>query len=76
MTHTAFYKLVLGLWGEDWRPELKKLLARHGLEYSRMTVWYWRTNNRTIPDKVATILEDERKARKAVKKPTAKGIAP
>ena len=30
----------------------------------------------SIPDQVATILEGERKARKAIKQPTAKGIAP
>lgn len=64
MTPTTFYKLVLSLWGEEWRPELDKLLAQHGMKYSRMSVRYWRAGKRSIPEEVADLLESERKGRK------------
>jgi hypothetical protein len=34
MTPADFYKLVLALWGEDWRSELREILAKHGHAYT------------------------------------------
>lgn len=59
MTAAEFYKLVLALWGEDWRPELTALLARHGHSYSRQSFWNWRKARSPVPDPVAFILREE-----------------
>ncbi|WP_088260399.1 hypothetical protein [Fimbriiglobus ruber] len=64
MTAAAFYKLVLALWGEEWRPELRKLLEAHGHSYSRQSVWNWKAGKSPVPEPVAFILEAERKRRK------------
>ncbi len=73
MTAAEFYKLVLALWGEEWRAGLKGLLERHGIKRSRQTLYNWQHGNIDVPDGVAFILEQAHKRRKQHK---AKGIAP
>ena len=68
MTPATFYRICLTLWGENWRPELTKLLARHNLRYSRMSFWYWQHGKRSIPEQVAGILEAERTQKKSPKR--------
>lgn len=58
MTSAEFYKLVLALWGEDWRPELNALLSRHGHSYSRQSFWNWRKGHSPVPEPVAFILRE------------------
>lgn len=64
MTSTAFYKLVLSLWGEDWRPSLKAFLASHGYSYTRQSFWNWQRGDYPVPEEVARLLNNERTARK------------
>lgn len=59
MTAAEFYKLVLALWGEDWRPRLTALLAKRGHHYTRQTFWNWRTGKTPVPEPVAVILTKE-----------------
>lgn len=66
MTHTSFYKLALALWGEDWRPELRKLLAAHGCPHTRRTLYNWQHGKTGVPEGVVLILKDERKRRKEI----------
>jgi len=63
MTAAEFYKLVLALWGDDWRPELRKLLEAHGHSYSRQTFWNWREGASPVPKPVSFILEEELRCR-------------
>lgn len=65
MTAAEFYRLVLALWGEDWRPQLRKCLKRHGMSYtSRQTFWNWQHGKTEVPEQVAHALKHEQKARK------------
>lgn len=67
MNAADFYKLVLSLWGEDWRPNLRKLLAEHGHRYTyhaaRNTFLFWRKGERPVPEWVGVILRAEEKRR-------------
>jgi hypothetical protein len=59
---TPFHRLMLSLWDENWRPELKALLARHGHKYSRYTVWRWQVGKGPpIPEPVKVIVNGEAK---------------
>ena len=58
-----FYKLVLALWGEDWRPRLRAFLAEHGHSYSRQSLWNWRKAKAPVPEPVAVILKREAERR-------------
>lgn len=64
MTAAAFYKLVLTLWGEQWRPRLTALLAEHGHTQTRQTLWNWQKGNRRVPEHVKELLTAEKKRRK------------
>jgi hypothetical protein len=66
MTSDSFYKLVLALWGEDWRPRLLALLAEHGHSYSRQSLWNWRKDKAPVPEPVAVILNQEAERRGVV----------
>jgi hypothetical protein len=71
MTAADFYKLVLALWGEDWRPELYDLLRKHGHRYSRQTFYNWQKDNHPIPEPVVVILNKEAKRKEAtISEPT------
>ena len=59
MSAAEFYKLVLALWGEDWRPRLRALLAKRGHSYSRQSLWNWRKGKAPVPEPVAVILKRE-----------------
>lgn len=61
MSCDAFYKLVLALWGEDWRPRLLAILAKHGHHFTRQTLWNWRKGKTPVPDPVVVILNNEAK---------------
>lgn len=59
MNADEFYKTVLGLWGEEWRPELRQLLEKNRMTYTRQTFWNWARGNTTVPGPVALALEKE-----------------
>jgi hypothetical protein len=61
MTSDIFYKLVLALWGEDWRPRLLAFLAEHGHSYKRQSLWNWQNGKSPVPKPVAVILDAEAK---------------
>lgn len=61
----VFLHTVISLWGEAWRPELTKLLARHGHHPTRQTLWNWKTGNSPVPEHVEMILMSEWSARKS-----------
>jgi hypothetical protein len=60
-----FYATVLALWGEEWRPELRALLKRHGFrEPSPATLWRWKLGKFEVPGQVMHLLEEEHQTRK------------
>lgn len=59
MSSTEFYKLVLALWGEDWRPRLLALLAEHGHSYTRQSLWNWQKGKSPVPEPVAVIIRGQ-----------------
>jgi hypothetical protein len=65
MTHSAFLKLVVSLWGDHWQKPCLELLARHGHRYSRQQLRNWKTGNSPVQEHVEIILAEERKARKS-----------
>jgi hypothetical protein len=67
MTPASFLRAVLALWGEDWRPGLTKLLAKHGHRRTRQTLWNWKMGKTPVPEHVELILAEERKARKSAR---------
>lgn len=64
MTAAAFYRLVLALWGEQWRPQLTALLTEHGHTQTRQTLWNWQKGNRRVPQHVEDVLLTEKQSRK------------
>jgi hypothetical protein len=60
---TPFHRIMLQLWGENWRPELKALLATHGHKYSRYTVWCWKVGRRDVPEPIRVIINGEARSK-------------
>jgi len=73
----AFYKLVLTLWGEGWRPALRALLAEHGHRYTpnaaRNTFLFWRKGERRVPEWAGVILGAE-EARRLQQASSSRGV--
>ncbi|HZZ77137.1 MAG TPA: hypothetical protein VFE62_01380 [Gemmataceae bacterium] len=65
MSPSTFYATCLSLWGEDWRPELRKRLAEYpDVGKSRQTFLNWRYGKVPVPVKVAELLRAEKRRRK------------
>jgi hypothetical protein len=56
MSPVDFYKLVLTLWGEDWRPRLLALLSENGYSVTRQTLWNWRKGKTPVPKAIVELL--------------------
>jgi hypothetical protein len=71
MTPAQFHKSVTQLWGKDWRPHLRELLAEHGHRYTyhaaRNTFLFWRKGERRVPEWVGVILRAEEAGRRVKK---------
>lgn len=78
MLAPEFYSLVLALWGEDWRPRLKALLAEHGHHYTRQTFWNWKAGKTPVPGPVAVLVTTEARKQGIVlqNRQHADGVAP
>ena len=61
LTPARFLRTVLLLWGDHWQQPCVAFLASNGHQYSRKTLWAYKTGNRRIPQHVADLLA-ERKA--------------
>lgn len=51
-----FLRTVLTLWGDHWQQPCLAFLAEHGYQYSRKTLWAYKTGNRRVPEHVEKLL--------------------
>jgi hypothetical protein len=65
MTHSAFLRTVLALWGDHWQQPCLELFASHGFHYTRKTLRNYRDGKRRVPEYIEIILLDEKRAWKS-----------
>jgi hypothetical protein len=66
MIPASFLRTVISLWDDHWQQPCLALLAEHGHRYSRQQLWNWKRGNSPVPEHVALILNNEKKARKSL----------